>query len=525
MADQTDSFWLNNILDEIEKIHPEGEILISSGISPSATYHMGHFREVLSSDLIKWGLEIRGRKVRHIHVVDNFDPLRKRYDFLPAEYEQYVGWPICLVPAPDGQHASYADQFFDEFYQSIERLNVEVEVIKSYEDLYKPGKMAPYIEQAVAGVDKIKTIFGEVANRQLPDDWMPLQILDDKKSYKDWRYSAINTDSKEISYAATDGQTGQVRYDNGRVKLNWRLDWPARWALLGVMVEPHGFQEHGAAGGSYETGVRFAKEVFGAEPPIPGFQYGHTHLKGDSKKMSSSLGNLITPAEAFKLMPPEMVRYLHARYPGKKRIDFDPGLGFMRLMDEFAEVDRAVRAGEEHAFAPAYQYAIYRQTTPGMADIPFNHLVSVYQAALGDVQEAKAILIRTEHGDHLQEQKHALDREFTYVAHWLEHYAPEEVKFTLQTELPAVELTNNQRQFLGDLADKIDAQTDAADGQWFHNLVHEQREAHQLEPAPAFAAIYRVLLGKDHGPKAGWFLSILDKAWLAKRFRQASAQS
>ena len=34
--------WLSNLVDQIIEQHPEGEILIESGASPSGTYHMGH---------------------------------------------------------------------------------------------------------------------------------------------------------------------------------------------------------------------------------------------------------------------------------------------------------------------------------------------------------------------------------------------------------------------------------------------------------------------------------------------------
>src|SRR5207245_8514213 len=104
---------------------------------------------------------------------------------------------------------------------------------------------------------------------------------------------------------------GEMRYDDGRVKLNWRLDWPARWALHGVDVEPYG-KEHATKGGSYDTGAEFVRVVFGAEPPVP-LAYDTVNLVGDNKKMSSSLGNLVTPAEALEIMPPEILRFFVLR--------------------------------------------------------------------------------------------------------------------------------------------------------------------------------------------------------------------
>ncbi len=511
-------YWLNGVLDRIEKKYPDGEIIVSSGISPSAEYHIGHFREILSADMIKVGLENRGRTVRHLHVVDNFDPLRKRYDFLPEEYEKYVGWPVCLVPDPDACHENYAQHFFDIFKKYIEQLNLDVEIVYSYEDLYKSGRMASQIEKAIENKDKIREVFARVSNRQLPEDWAPIQILSDDNNFDDWQYRDIDTDKKQIKYVDKQGNEGWVKYDDGRVKLNWRLDWPARWQVLGVMVEPHGFQEHGASGGSFQTGQIFARNVYDFEGPLAGMQYGHVHLVGDNVKMSSSKGNLVTPEQAFKIMPPEMMKYFYLRYPGKKRIDFDPGLGLYRMMDEYSQVDRDVRGGKDNQFSPAYTLANNGVTTHGMSSVPFNHLVSMYQAALGDKEKIFEILERSGYGTEVSEQKNEIESELQYVENWLEKWAPDEVKFSL-SENPPTDLSHNEKQFLLDLADVFESDDKTHDGQWYHEQIHEVREKSGLGAGEAFKTVYKTLLGQDSGPKAGWFLSILDKNFVIERFR------
>jgi len=518
MSEQSSNYWLNGVLDKIEEKYPEGEVLVSSGIAPSADYHLGHFREILSANMIKVGLEQRGRSCKHLHIVDNFDPLRKRYEFLPEEFEKYVGWPVCLVPDPEDCHDSYAEHYFQKFFVWVEEMELELEVLRSYEDLYQTGKLAPQIEEAIEKVDTIKVIFKKLSNRDLADDWMPLQILSSSNSFNDLQFVSLNKKDKTIT--ATDGtEESQVSYAEGRVKLSWRLDWPARWQLLGVMVEPHGFQEHGAAGGSFPTGQAFAREVFGFEPPIAGFQYGHVHLPGDKFKMSSSKNNLVTPEQAFKIVPPELIRYFYARYPGKKRIDFDPGIGLIRMMDEYSQVDYAVRNGQGHEFEPAYKIANANTSKHSTSSVPYSHLVNLYQAALGDGQEVLKLLSKSGYEDQVKKQKAEILNELKYVENWLAEWAPEEVKFEIQEALPKIELSEVQTQFLADLAGGIAKAKKSSDGQYYHALIHEVRQKHNLSPGEAFKTVYSVLLGKESGPKAGWFLSILDKDFLLKRFR------
>lgn len=516
---QASKYWLDQIVDQAIAAYPEGEILVSSGISPSASYHIGHFREALTADAIAWGIRQRGRQARHMHVVDNFDPLRKRYHFLPEEYEQYVGWPVCLVPDPYGCHDSYAVHFTEEFKASAAQMGVEMDVVYSYEDQYRTGKMVSYIEKALANLPVIRKIFKEMANRELAEGWAPIQILSDNKSLNEWRYVSHDTDTKMLRYRRADGSEGEMRYDDGRVKLNWRLDWPARWALHGVRVEPFG-KEHGTKGGSYDTGAEFIRQIFGAEPPLP-LTYDTINLVGDTKKMSSSLGNLVTPAQALEIMPPEILRYFVLRSLPKRIVFFDSGLGLYNLIDEFSKLEDAVLAGEHPEFEQAYRVATAISGERTIARIAFSHLVSVYQAAQGRTELVRDILERTGYAEAVAKQWPVIERELKFVANWLEKYAPESVKFVVQAELPVVELSESQQTFLGKLADAVEAEK-TLNGEEMHLAIYAAAEAAGIKPGEAFRAIYRVILAKDSGPKAGWFLSSLEKPWLAQRLRAAA---
>src|SRR5687768_12593424 len=99
--------WLEKIADEVEVLQPVEEILIESGASPSGTYHIGHLRELITCDAIRLELISRGRQARHVQFVDDLDALRKIPVNIPAEYEKYLGRPLCDIPAPSGS-GSYA---------------------------------------------------------------------------------------------------------------------------------------------------------------------------------------------------------------------------------------------------------------------------------------------------------------------------------------------------------------------------------------------------------------------------------
>jgi len=518
MSEPQSNYWLNQMVERAIEQYPEGEIVVSSGISPSASYHIGHFREALTADAIAWGLRAKGRDARHMHVVDNFDPLRRRYSFLPEAYEQYVGWPICLVPDPWGCHASYVVHFTEEFKSAASAMGISMDVVYSYEDQYKTGKMVPYIEQALANIPAIKAIFKEISHRDPPQGWAPIQIVSDSKSLNEWRYVKHDTSSKTLTYRRADGTEGDVSYADGRVKLNWRLDWPARWALHNVRVEPFG-KEHGTKGGSYDTGARFVKEIFRAEPPLP-LTYDTINLLGDNKKMSSSLGNLVTPAQALEVMPPEILRYFVLKSLPKRILYFDSGLGLYNLVDEFSKLEDEVVRGNHPEFEEAYRVATAINGERTITRIAFSHLVAVYQAARGDLEAAREILERTGYAGEVERDWPVITRELGFVANWLEKYAPASVKFKVREAMPEVELSDEQRAFLAHLAGTIEAEKDL-NGQGMHDAIYAAAQLAGVKPGQAFVALYRVVLGQDSGPKAGWFLASLDLKWLVKRLREA----
>ena len=506
---------------------------MSSGISPSAAYHIGHFRELLTAEALAWGIRQAApdRQVTHKHVVDDFDPLRRRYDFLPEEYEEYVGRPICLIPDPDPtcrqEHGSYAEHFYSQFAAYAEQMGVrDLQVVRSYKDLYSSGRMAGNIEKAVAGAERIRQVFKEISNRDLPQDWVPLQLLGPAQNFNQLRYKTLDEQAKKITATDGGGHEYTLDYMEGEVKLTWRLDWPARWQVLAVNVEPFGIQEHGAAGGSYQTSAIFCKELFGWEPPLPVAAFANIHLMGDSKKMSSSLGNLVTPAEALSVMPAEVLRYFIVRSRPEKTLYFDMGAGLYRLFDEYSKVKYDVQRGDDNPFKEAYLFAQAAQesSNSAIAHIPFNHLVTAYQSVSGaDLQtkasEVRALLLRSGYSeeDYFKEVD-VIERELAYIDNWLTHYAPEELKFSIHEELQKHQLTSRQRQFLEKLAARLE-EVGQLEGQSMHDTIYMVKDEVGIDPSSAFAALYKVILGQESGPKAGWFLASLDKDWLVQRLK------
>src|SRR5262249_11660926 len=116
----------------------------------------------------------------------------------------------------------------------------------------------------------------------------------------------------------------------------------------------------------------------------------------------------------------------------------------------------------------------------------------------------------------------AVESRVQYAKKWLERFAPEDLRFSLQKELPeaAATLSPEQRKALALIAENLKAGMTADD---LHKLIYSLKDQANLTPQLIFEAIYKSLLGKNKGPRAGFFLASLDPAYVKKRFEEASA--
>ncbi len=501
-----EAHWADRIASEV--IEADRAPVISTGISPSGEIHIGNMREVLTGEAILRALRDKGSEARMNYVADNFDPLRKVYPFLDAgRYGPLVGRPLSEIPCPCGEHESYGEHYLQPFLQALSELGVEAEVERA-DDLYKSGRMNRYIVKALEGRDRIAEILRLATGKQVHDDWSP---------FNPWcrrcgrithgKVTGFSAAEETVDYSCECGAGGTIPMAGGG-KLVWRVDWPARWCALGVTVEPFG-KDHATRGGSYDTGAAIVREIFDGEPPFP-IPYEWIRLKGRGD-MSSSKGNVLSIGSILQVAPPDALRYLVIREKPQKTISFDPGRPLLQLVDEVDGV--AAAAGDKRSLE------LSRTTASKPLGVPSRHMVYVAQAAGFALDEAIEIMRRTGYPDVAED---ALRERMVYSRKWLESFAPEDDRFTVQAELPeeARALAAEQRRFLGALSSMLE---EGMTGEEIHNLIYDLAGGFEgVKPAALFQAIYLALLGKPRGPRAGWFIDLLGPSFCAMRFKEAS---
>ncbi len=484
-------------------------VVLSSGISPSGEIHIGNMREVLTADAVFRAVKDRGQPARFNYVCDDLDPLRRVYPFLDAGvYEPLIGQPLAAIPCPCGRHDSYATHFLEPFLGALLALKVDVELERAHE-MYGSGRMNAVIGRALTHRETIAGILYELTGKQVDDAWSPYNPLCPHcHRLTETRVTGFSTTAETVSYACACGGSGEIPMAGGG-KLTWRVDWPARWAMLGVTVEPFG-KDHATRGGSYDTGARIAREVFDVEPPLP-VPYEWISLKGKGD-MSSSKGNVLSIAEVLDMAPPEALRYIVMRERPQSRIAFDPGLPLLELIDAVDDAagtdsrSRAIELSRAGRFVPI--------------GVPFKHLVVVAQISAFDPDRTMEILRRTGYDGVAREA--VVDR-MAYAKRWLTRFAPEDIKFEVTSGVPsqAALLGPDQRAFLSRLSKSL---RPTMDGEAVHLMIYDlAKEFPHTKPAELFQALYVALLGKPKGPRAGLFVAALGAEFCASRFAEAAA--
>ncbi len=484
--------------------------VVATGISPSGPFHVGHLREILTGDAIARALRDRGAEVRLVFIVDNLDPLRKVYPFLdPSVYEPLVGRSLCELPAPGGEDGTYDRHFLDPFLRALERLRVDVEVLPASE-LYGSGRMDDVVFTALEQRDRIAGILAEVTGKEVSPDWSPWNPRCPACRRLDrGRVLGFDREAGTIRSRCEACGTEAEQPPREGGKLTWRVDWPARWKAVGVTVEPFG-KDHASRGGSWDTGRRISREVFGWPPPETEI-YEWIALQGGGD-MSSSRGNVLSVAELIEMVPPEVLRYFVIKARPSRRIVFDPGLPLLRLVDE---VDDASARGRDDRALELSRAAGFRPV-----GVPFHHLVLVAQVAGFDPDRVMELLAR---GGYRDLDREAIAERLAMARRWLDRFAPEDVRVEVPDELPqkARELSPGQKAFLDRLAERLPALSGAGE------IGAVIRELANAEDGPgtraAYQAIYAALLGRDRGPRAAEFIATLGPERAAARFREAAA--
>ena len=496
--------------------------LIATGISPTGILHVGSLREAITGESVRSAVEAAGKDVRLIYIIDDLDPLRRRYTFLPEKFEEYVGMPICRIPCPCGKHNNYAHHFIQPFLDAIDSLGMKCDIVWTHE-LYDKGAFAECIDKAMTKRQEVIKILHDITGKAEDPNYAPYTPLCSECG----RFCHPDFDSYKFPYMNYKcehcGHEGTVDVRKGEGKLTWRLEWPAKWAIFNTSAEPFG-KDHNSAGGSYESGVAIVEKIYGCKPPFP-IPYEFVQLKGVGQ-MHKSLGSPVTGLDAINMMPPEVLNYLFLRVNPTKSIDFDSGMGVLDMVDEYDRMEKLYFSGEwtesEDNSVAAYKIAQHNNIPKKMpTQFSFRHLVNVVQIA-SDFDEVVEILKRTmDLSEATLQDMEKLKVRVAAVKYWLNGFAPDAVKFSVRQTIPtSITLNDAEKTLFKDLVTRFNDTNWDVDS--INSAFNDVVKASGMPAKKAYKAMYKILIAKEAGPRLALFLASMDKKFVVNRLVQAS---
>ena len=490
------------------------KLVACSGITPSGEFHIGHLREILSAEMIHRACLDANLDSRYIFIVDSMDPLRRVYPFLSDEYEQFIGCPLAFIPAPDSEGkpdyggVSYAEHFLGPFLDALTEIGVYPEVIMNHET-YQNGQFAEKIDAAIEKADEIKQIIESISGRELDDNWFPYKPLGSDGSMDE--VTVTGYEKPFVHWIDRHGNSGTADIRKAEGKLPWRIDWAARWGIHGVTCEPAG-KDHGAAGGSFDTGLPICK-LLGSEPPSK-MVYEWIQVKG-AGPMSSSSGNTIGPIEALNLVPPEIIRYLIAGSKMNRHIDFNTGGALFQMADEYERLVADPPNVESEELTKRQKVAAVTQTgamrlsqidrgsnpADSVAGVSFRHLAMLAQIKASD-EDVWSSLRNSSHL--IGEPNSALRKRLTRMRNWISSiHFPEDARIQIRSKIEddtRAELNDSQMNFLSKLVEQF-SEINWSDEE-ISTTIRTTAAKSGISARESYTALYLAMLGRKHGPKA-----------------------
>lgn len=526
------------------RVRDRGAQVVNDSKTPSGTVHVGSLRGPVILDAITRALRANGIETTLLYGVDDLDPMDAQALLTPDAIEREMGRPLAHVPDPAGDcHASYARHFAGIFIDTFAGLGIVPDRYYWMSDIYPTGQLDSFIRTALDRAADVRAIYRRVANVQHPDAWHPLSVICPQCGkigttiVTEWDGERVHVECRErlVEWAKGCGFAGWVSPFGGAAKLPWNLEWAAQWSLLGVTIEPCG-KDLSTAGGSRDRSDAIAREIFEREPPI-NVPYEFLNICG--KKMSTSKGRGAAAHTMAEVVPPEQLRFLFLRHRPNHAIDFDPAGTdqIPRLFDDFdkfaaATAGRPVKGELPPGHGATFRYSLLDPAADVALEAAafrpaFNHLALLLQVPGVDLTQR----VTTENGGPLTAHEAGLLQERVAAARgWLSAYAPDDARLAVQLQAvpsEAAELDEGQRRFLAELSAAAGAPdgTAPASGDQWQTLIFDTARGVELPPRHAFEALYRAFLGRVNGPRAGWLLASLDRAFVVRRAWEASGWS
>ena len=477
---------------------PAGQPMIfETGYGPSGLPHIGTWNEVARTTFVRQAYEelTGGAATRLIAFSDDMDGLRKVPDNVPnhAMLTEYLGHPLSRIPDPFGTHESFAHHNNAMLRTFLDRFGFDYDFLSSTE-CYASGRFDEVIRKILHAWDAIMGVMLPTLGEDRRKTYSPvLPISPTTGRVLQVAVDVIDAEAGQIAFDDEDGARVQQSAFGGLAKLQWKVDWAARWVALGVDYEMSGKD----LTDSVTQSGKIAR-VLGGRPP-DGFNY-EMFLDEKGEKISKSKGNGLSLEEWLRYGSEQSLAFYIYREPKRAK---SLHLGVIpRAVDEYMQFrgNYPAQPIEQKLGNPVHHIhggAVPEGTLPLTYGLLLN-LVSL--PGVADKETAWKFVQRYAPGT-----SPANDPELDELIGLAVNYARDFVVPELRRRPPNAMEIEALRDLDSELA-KLPADASAEDIQ---TQVFEVGKRHPFESLRAwFQALYETLLGSSQGPRMGSFIAL-----------------
>ena len=474
----------------------KGHVLFETGYGPSGLPHIGTFGEVSRTTMIRRAFEvISDIPTRLICFSDDLDGMRKVPDNVPnpAMLREHLQRPLTSVPDPFGEYESFGHHNNAMLRRFLDTFGFPYEFISATE-FYRSGRFDDTLRLAAERYEAIMEIMLaslREERQQTYSCFLPIHPETGRVLYVPVKH--VDKVNHTITFDDETGREWTLPVTGGQVKLQWKPDFGARWAALGVDFEMYG-KDHSTNTPIYD-GIC---EVLGGRAPNH-FTY-ELFLDEHGQKISKSKGNGLTIDEWLTYAGTESLSYFMYQKPKTaKRLWWDV---IPKAVDEYHQQLRAY--GEQDAgqrFAnPVFHIHGGNVPASGMV-VSFAMLLNLASVAGAEDKEVLWGFIRR----HVPEASPGTHPDLDAAAGYAVRYYNDKVKPAKVFRLPDA----RERAAMEDLRDRLRAWQGGADAEELQAVVYAVGREHGFDPLRDwFRALYEVLLGAAEGPRFGGFIAV-----------------
>lgn len=484
------------LLKRYEKTPPEkGYVLFETGYGPSGLPHIGTFGEVLRTTMIQRAFEeISDIPTKLICFSDDLDGMRKVPGNVPnsEQLEQHLQLPLTKVPDPFGTHDSFGDHNNAMLKRFLDTFGFEYEFYSATQ-FYGSGQFDTVLMRALERYDDIMAVMLKSLReerRQTYSIFLPMHPETGRVMYVPMKH--IDPLEGTVTFDDETGREWTVPVTGGNVKFQWKPDFGARWAALGVDFEMYG-KDHSTNTPIYD---RICQLLGGKKPEH--FTY-ELFLDDQGQKISKTSGNGISIDEWLRYASTESLSYFMFQKPKTaKRMYFDV---IPKAMDEYNQQLQAYPNQDAKQQAANPVWHIHGGDVPeSRMVVPFSMLLNLASVAGAEDKDQLWGFIQR-YAPEASAQTHPdLDQAAGFAVRYFNDFVKPTKVYRAATDLEA--------EALRDLRDQLAAYDGEADGDVLQGIVFACGRERFDPMRDWFKALYEVLLGASQGPRFGGFIAL-----------------